>query len=164
MEISRLTRDGNAEPVSRDQILRRERGQGNFLFPVQLTTSRIGNLTRLIHTLAICDDYTCILTYITTKYPRRFEVQHCPSSGLSDGLYCSVFYLILAIFPQNALLIMYTPLTTFFKHAPIDTLGLLFEQHPPVVRVRKLLVSQVRYSLPIRCTDGTLPPWFWLVY
>ena len=28
MEMSRLTRDGTAEPVSRDQILRRERGQG----------------------------------------------------------------------------------------------------------------------------------------
>ena len=27
-----------------------------LIFPVQLTTSRIGNLTRLIHTLAICDD------------------------------------------------------------------------------------------------------------
>ena len=25
-----------------------------FIFPVQLTTSRIGNLTRLVHTLAIC--------------------------------------------------------------------------------------------------------------
>ena len=25
-----------------------------FIFPVQLTTSRIGNLTRLIHNLAIC--------------------------------------------------------------------------------------------------------------
>ena len=33
MEISRLTRDGTAEPVSRDQILRRERGQGNIHFP-----------------------------------------------------------------------------------------------------------------------------------
>ena len=52
--MSRLTRDGTAEPVSRDQILRRERGQGIFVFPVQLTTCRIGNLTRLIHTLAIC--------------------------------------------------------------------------------------------------------------
>ena len=39
MEMSRLTRDGAAEPVSRDQIPRREQGQGktNFLiFPVQL--------------------------------------------------------------------------------------------------------------------------------
>ena len=51
MEMSRLTRDGTAEPVSRDQILRHARGQGDIIFPVQLTTSRIGNLTRLIHTL-----------------------------------------------------------------------------------------------------------------
>ena len=28
-----LTRDGTAEPVSRDQILRRGRGQGNIHFP-----------------------------------------------------------------------------------------------------------------------------------
>ena len=34
MEMSRLTRDGTPEePVSRDQILRRERGQGNIRFP-----------------------------------------------------------------------------------------------------------------------------------
>ena len=33
MEMSRLTQDGAAEPVSRYQILRRERGQGNFHFP-----------------------------------------------------------------------------------------------------------------------------------
>ena len=33
MEVSRLTRDGTAEPVSRDQILTRERGQGNIDFP-----------------------------------------------------------------------------------------------------------------------------------
>ena len=28
------------------------------VYPVQLTTCRTGNLTRLIHTLAICDDHT----------------------------------------------------------------------------------------------------------
>ena len=33
IEMSRLTRDGTAEPVSRDQILRHERGQGNIHFP-----------------------------------------------------------------------------------------------------------------------------------
>ena len=32
MEMSRLTRDGIAETVSRDQILGRERGQGNIHF------------------------------------------------------------------------------------------------------------------------------------
>jgi hypothetical protein len=49
MEMSRLTWDGTAETVSRDQIIRRERGQGNIHIPVQLTTSRIGNLIRLIY-------------------------------------------------------------------------------------------------------------------
>ena len=33
IEMSRLTRDGTAEAVSRDQMLRRERGQGNIHFP-----------------------------------------------------------------------------------------------------------------------------------
>ena len=33
MEMSRLTRDGKAEPVSQDQILRHVRIQGNNHFP-----------------------------------------------------------------------------------------------------------------------------------
>ena len=33
LEMSRLTRDGTPETVSRDQILRHERGQGNINFP-----------------------------------------------------------------------------------------------------------------------------------
>ena len=47
--------DGTAEPVSRDQILRRERGRGNINFPFSADhVRRIGNLTRLIHTPAMC--------------------------------------------------------------------------------------------------------------
>ena len=108
-------------------------------------------------------------TYGTKEDPRRFEVQHCPSCGLSDVFYCSVFYTFYwlpGIFPQNALLIMYTPLTTFFTHAPIDTLRLLFEQHPPVSVGSKTtgISSDIFTIIPIKCTDGTLPPWFWLVY
>ena len=61
--MSRLTRDGTAEPVSRDQILRRERGQGNIHFPC---LADIGNLTRLILTLAMCDDHAYIHAYIHT--------------------------------------------------------------------------------------------------
>ena len=49
--MSRLARDGTAKPVSRDQILGTHGDRGIFIFPVQLTTCRIGNLTRLIHTL-----------------------------------------------------------------------------------------------------------------
>ena len=33
MEMSRLMQDRTAEPVLRDKILRRERGQGNIRFP-----------------------------------------------------------------------------------------------------------------------------------
>ena len=52
--------------VSRYQILRRERGQGNIkilVVPAQLTTinRRIGNHARSIHTLAIC---ATMLTYM----------------------------------------------------------------------------------------------------
>ena len=66
MEMSRLTRDGTAEPVSRDQILRRERGQGRIRFPsVQLADYEQDwqPYTRLILTLAKCDDNTYIHKY-----------------------------------------------------------------------------------------------------
>ena len=67
--MSRLKRDGTAEPVSRDQILRHARGQGNIIFPVQMTTSRIGNLTRLIHTLIyVMTVHIYIYIYIYTIY------------------------------------------------------------------------------------------------
>ena len=33
IDMSRMTLDGTVEPVSRDQFLRRERGQGNNHFP-----------------------------------------------------------------------------------------------------------------------------------
>ena len=48
--MSRLTRDGTAEPVSRDQILRREQGHGGIHFSCSADheESRIGNHARLI--------------------------------------------------------------------------------------------------------------------
>ena len=74
MEMSRLTRDETAEPVSRDHIFRHERGQGDIIFPVQLTTtSRIGDLTRLIHTLLY------VMT-IHTYIHRRRVTQDFPST------------------------------------------------------------------------------------
>ena len=52
-EMSKLTRDGTAEP-SRETKFSGANGDRNIHFPVQLTSSsRIGNLTRLIDTLAI---------------------------------------------------------------------------------------------------------------
>ena len=37
---------------------RTNRDREIFIFPEQLTTTRIGNLTSLFHTLAVCDDHT----------------------------------------------------------------------------------------------------------
>ena len=54
----RLVRDRTAEAVSRDQILRRERGQGNIHFPCSADHEEVGN--RLICTLLykLWDNYT----------------------------------------------------------------------------------------------------------
>ena len=82
--MSRLTRDGTAEPVSRDQILRHARGQGNIIFPVQLTTSRIdNNLSYPVDPYsAICDDNT----YIHTAYILQLAAMTIDSSeSAHDG-------------------------------------------------------------------------------
>ena len=62
-DMSRLTRDWTAEPVSRDQTLRHERRQCNIHFPVQLSPSRIGNLTRSILALALVSFYLYIYLF-----------------------------------------------------------------------------------------------------
>ena len=71
--MSRLTRDGTAEPVSRDQILRHARGQGNIMLPVQLTTSRIGNLTRLIHTLLYVMSISVVMCNLINTYIHTYQ-------------------------------------------------------------------------------------------
>ena len=61
MEMSRLTRDGTtAEPFRETKFLGANGDREIIIFPVQLTTSRIGNLIRLIPTLTIFDDQTYI--------------------------------------------------------------------------------------------------------
>ena len=56
----KLTRDRTAEAVLRDQIFRRERGQGNIHFPCLADHEEVGS--RLIYTLLLLykgwDDYT----------------------------------------------------------------------------------------------------------
>ena len=64
MEISRLTRDGTAEPVSRDQILRHARGQGNINFPCSADHEQDWQPCPVDPYSAICDDHTYIHTYM----------------------------------------------------------------------------------------------------
>ena len=66
--MSRLTRDVTAGPISRDKILRRERGQENIHFPVQLTTNRVGNLTRLILVVVVVVVSTLKTVLTSIKY------------------------------------------------------------------------------------------------
>ena len=62
--MSRLTRDGTAEPVSRDQILRHARGQGNAHFPCSADHEQDWQPYPVDPYSAICDDHTYIHTYI----------------------------------------------------------------------------------------------------
>ena len=59
--MNRLTRDGTAEPVSRDQILRHARGQGNVHFPCSADHEQDWQPCPVDPYSAICDDHTYIL-------------------------------------------------------------------------------------------------------
>ena len=56
--MSRLTRDGTAEPVSRGQILRHARGQGNIHFPCSADHVQDWQPYPVDPYSAICDDHT----------------------------------------------------------------------------------------------------------
>ena len=62
--MSRLMLDGTAEPVSRDQILRHARGQGNIHFPCSADHEQDWQPYPVDPYSAICDDHTYINTYI----------------------------------------------------------------------------------------------------
>ena len=62
--MSRLTREGTAEPLSRDQILRHARGQGTVHFPCSADHEQDWQPYPVDPYSAICDDHTYIHTYI----------------------------------------------------------------------------------------------------
>ena len=72
--MSRLTRDGTAEPVSRDQILRHARGQGNIHFPCSADHEQDWQPYPVDPYSAICDDHTYIHTYIHTVHINKLTV------------------------------------------------------------------------------------------
>ena len=61
--MSRLTRDGTAEPVSRDQILRHARGQGNIHFPCSADHEQDWQPYPVDPYSAVCNDHTYIHVY-----------------------------------------------------------------------------------------------------
>ena len=71
--MSRPTRDGTAEPVSRDQILRHARGQGNIHFPCSADHEQDWQPCPVDPYSAICDDHTNIQL---VKHIRYFQHAH----------------------------------------------------------------------------------------
>ena len=80
--MSRLTRDGTAEPVSRDQILRHTRGQGNIHFPCSADHEQDWQPYPVDPYSAICDDHTYIHTYIHTYSEAYIFLLRVVSSGV----------------------------------------------------------------------------------
>ena len=68
MEMSKLTRDGTAKPVSRDQILRRERGERTIHFPCSAADHEQDwqpcPVARAIHTNIVLHTHTAVVTHI----------------------------------------------------------------------------------------------------
>ena len=85
--MNRLTRDGTAEPVSRDQILRHARGQGNVHFPCSADHEQDLQPYPVDPYSAICDDHTN--TSVQHVHPRCVTLltilATCSSGRASDG-------------------------------------------------------------------------------
>ena len=85
--MSRLTRDGTAEPVSQDQILRHARGQGNINFPCSADHEQDWQPYPVDPYSAICDDHTYIHTYCSGYYnPQGSQVARKGNSGTKAKL------------------------------------------------------------------------------
>ena len=91
MRRGRLTRDGTTE-LSRDHILRRVRGMGIYIFPIQLTTSRIGNITRLIHTLSVMTIHTYYCIFFLWQIKERRLVNNDQIKHRYSYFYLSTWY------------------------------------------------------------------------
>ena len=83
--MSRLTRDGTAEPVSRDQILRHARGQGNIDFTCSADHEQDWQPYPVDPYSAICDDPTT--TCIITVKKINVSVSVSVSVQYNDGYY-----------------------------------------------------------------------------
>ena len=73
--MNRLTQDGTAEPVSRDQILRHARGQGNVRFPCSADHEQDWHPYPVVPYPAICDDHICVTVHTagTFNMPTSYQ-------------------------------------------------------------------------------------------
>ena len=83
--MSRLTRDGTAEPISRDQTLRHVRGQGNIHFPCSADHEQDWQCYPIdpYSAIIICDGHILLLTYLTMYYIFVFSSVWCPCMAIN---------------------------------------------------------------------------------
>ena len=74
MEMSRLTREGTAEPVSRDRILRHEHGEGNTHFPC------LADHVQDWQPYPV-DPYSCYMYDRTIRHPLKKDLQSRDSNS-----------------------------------------------------------------------------------
>ena len=100
MEMSKLTRDGTAEPVSRDQILRRERGQRIIHFPCSTADHEQDwqpcPVVRAIHTNIVLHTQTAVVTHIYiyayyTTTVNRARMYMSPNKKYADTWYTNQY-------------------------------------------------------------------------
>ena len=107
MMMSRLTRDGTAEPVSRDQILRHARGQGNVIFPCSADHEQDWQPYPVDPYSAICDDHTYIhrdlLLYLYQKLDENNSSNQQVHTIYSTRWYAVMWHQIM-YFLQNLVL------------------------------------------------------------
>ena len=72
--MCRLTRDGTAEPVSRDRILRHAREQGNIIFPCSADHEQDCQPYPVDPYSAICDNHTYIPTTVVVPGSTYYTV------------------------------------------------------------------------------------------
>ena len=109
MEMSRLTRDGTAEPVSRDQILRHARGLGNIHFPCSADHEQGWQPYPVDPYSAICDDHT----YTMFRTTHRLRTDVLSFAGYQNSTNFKLASLGMRGAQERALLFMMTKEGTF---------------------------------------------------
>ena len=98
--MSRLTRDGTAEPVSRDQILRRESGQGNNIFPCLADNVQDWQPYAVdTHSCHICNHTSTHTTAMRRRVTRVLSAARTfsPLAGVcSDGVDAFIFFYLVS--------------------------------------------------------------------
>ena len=99
MEMSKLTRDGTAEPVPRDQILRRELRQRIFHFPCSAADHEQDRqpcpVVRAIYTnILVLHTHTAVVTHIYMS-PNKKIYWYVVYKSIQTAVLCQYIYMYL---------------------------------------------------------------------